>query len=64
VIRPGNGIGHPAYMQRFGKPGDTLIGSDSRTAAAVNVTFCPPASDKRQPIVHLSLRGGQKVPWV
>jgi len=32
--RPGNGISHPVHMQRFGKPGDTLIGSDSHTAAA------------------------------
>src|SRR6478672_10549022 len=32
--RPGNGISHPVHMQRFGKPGQTLIGSDSHTAAA------------------------------
>jgi len=32
--RPGNGISHPVHMQRLGKPGDTLIGSDSHTAAA------------------------------
>jgi aconitate hydratase len=32
--RAGNGISHPVHMQRFGKPGDTLIGSDSHTAAA------------------------------
>jgi aconitate hydratase len=32
--RPGNGISHPVHMQRFGKPGDTLIGSDSHSAAA------------------------------
>jgi aconitase A len=32
--RSGNGISHPVHMQRFGKPGDTLIGSDSHTAAA------------------------------
>jgi aconitate hydratase len=32
--RPGNGISHPVHMQRFGKPGATLIGSDSHTAAA------------------------------
>jgi aconitate hydratase len=32
--RPGNGISHPVHMQRFGKPGVTLIGSDSHTAAA------------------------------
>jgi aconitate hydratase len=32
--RPGNGISHPTHMQRFGKPGETLIGSDSHSAAA------------------------------
>jgi aconitate hydratase len=32
--RAGNGISHPVHMQRFGKPGETLIGSDSHTAAA------------------------------
>jgi aconitate hydratase len=32
--RPGNGISHPVHMQRFGRPGHTLIGSDSHTAAA------------------------------
>ena len=32
--RPGNGVSHPVHMQRFGKPGKTLIGSDSHTPAA------------------------------
>src|SRR5688572_23112001 len=32
--RPGNGISHPVHMQRFGKPGATLVGSDSHTPAA------------------------------
>ena len=32
--RPGTGISHPTHMQRFGKPGDLLIGCDSHTAAA------------------------------
>jgi aconitate hydratase len=32
--RPGNGISHPTHMERFGKPGQTLIGSDSHTSAA------------------------------
>ncbi|MCV7031158.1 aconitate hydratase [Mycobacterium sherrisii] len=35
--RPGNGISHPVHMQHFGKPGDTLIGSDSHTAAAGSI---------------------------
>src|SRR3954467_10640130 len=32
--RPGNGISPPVHMQRFGKPGLTLVGSDSHTPAA------------------------------
>jgi aconitate hydratase len=28
------GISHPAHMERFGKPGATLVGSDSHTPAA------------------------------
>lgn len=35
--RAGNGISHPVHMQRFGKPGATLIGGDSHTAAAGSV---------------------------
>jgi aconitate hydratase len=31
---PGNGVSHPVHMQRFGKPGKTLAGSDSHTCAA------------------------------
>jgi len=31
--RPGNGVSHPVHMQRFGKPGQTLLGSDSHTPA-------------------------------
>jgi aconitate hydratase len=32
--RPGNGVSHPVHMQYFGKPGKTLLGSDSHTPAA------------------------------
>jgi aconitate hydratase len=31
---PGNGVSHPLHMERFGKPGKTLLGSDSHTCAA------------------------------
>ncbi len=31
--RPGNGVSHPVHMRHFGKPGQTLIGSDSHTCA-------------------------------
>jgi len=29
--RPGNGISHQVHVERFGKPGTTLLGSDSHT---------------------------------
>src|SRR6266436_82323 len=31
---PGNGVSHVVHMQRFGKPGKSLLGSDSHTPAA------------------------------
>lgn len=31
---PGNGISHPVHMERFGKPGASLVGCDSHTTAA------------------------------
>ncbi len=31
---PGNGISHPVHMERFGKPGALLAGSDSHSCAA------------------------------
>ena len=32
--RPGNGVSHPVHQDRFGRPGKTLLGSDSHTPAA------------------------------
>ncbi len=32
--KPGNGICHQVHLERFGKPGQTLIGSDSHTPTA------------------------------
>ncbi|GAB3216979.1 aconitate hydratase [Mycolicibacterium hippocampi] len=32
--KPGNGVSHPTHMQRFGVPGQTMVGSDSHTPAA------------------------------
>jgi aconitate hydratase len=32
--KPGNGVSHPTHMQRFGRPGKVLVGSDSHTCAA------------------------------
>lgn len=31
---PGNGVSHPTHMESFGRPGQTLVGSDSHTCAA------------------------------
>ena len=35
--RPGNGICHQVHLERFGIPGKTLIGSDSRTPPGVGM---------------------------
>src|SRR5262249_15924733 len=32
--RPENGVSHPIHIERFGVPGETLLGSDSHTCAA------------------------------
>ncbi len=32
--QPGNGVSHPVHQERFGRPGKTLLGSDSHTPAA------------------------------
>jgi aconitate hydratase len=32
--RAGNGVSHPVHQERFGRPGKTLLGSDSHTPAA------------------------------
>lgn len=32
--KPGNGVSHPLHQSRFGKPGATMVGSDSHTCAA------------------------------
>jgi aconitate hydratase len=35
--RPGNGICHQVHLERFAKPGDTLLGADSHTPTAGGV---------------------------
>lgn len=35
--RAGNGVSHPLHMEYFGKPGKTLLGSDSHTCAAGSI---------------------------
>ena len=34
MSRPGNGICHQVHLERFGKPGVTLLGADSHTSTA------------------------------
>lgn len=41
--RPGNGICHQVQLERFGKPGRTLIGSDSHTPTA-GASVCWPSA--------------------
>ncbi len=36
--RPGNGICHQVHIERFGRPGYTLLGSDSHTLGAAGVS--------------------------
>ena len=73
--RPGNGISHPVHMQRFGKPGDTLIGSDSHTAAAgmfafgaggidVALALAGEPAHLRMPAVFGVKLTGRLPPWV
>jgi len=38
---PGNGVSHPVHMERFGKPGKTLLGADSHTCAAGSLGRTP-----------------------
>jgi len=36
---PGNGISHQVHMERFGVPGETILGSDSHTSGAAGVSM-------------------------
>ncbi len=36
---PGNGISHQVHMERFGIPGETILGSDSHTPGAAGVSM-------------------------
>jgi aconitate hydratase len=37
--RPGNGVSHQVHMERFGRPGATLLGADSHTPGAAGVSM-------------------------
>jgi aconitate hydratase len=36
--KPGNGVSHQVHMERFGVPGNTLLGADSHTPGAAGVS--------------------------
>ena len=76
--RPGNGICHQVHLERFGKPGKTLIGSDSHTPTGggigmlamgaggldVAVAMGGGAYHIPMPLVTLVRLTGQLRPWV
>ncbi|MDZ4183941.1 MAG: aconitate hydratase [Desulfuromonadales bacterium] len=37
--RPGNGVSHQVHMERFGRPGATLLGADSHSPGAAGVAM-------------------------
>ena len=39
LSRPGNGISHQVHLERFGKPGLTLLGADSHTPTAAGLAM-------------------------
>jgi len=41
--RPGNGVSHPCHKENFGKPGKTLLGSDSTRRRAARSACWPSA---------------------
>jgi len=76
--RPGNGVCHQVHIERFGKPGKTLIGSDSHTPTGggigmlamgaggldVAVAMGGGAYHIPMPYVTLIQLSGQLQPWV
>jgi aconitate hydratase len=37
VSKPGNGVSHQVHLERFGKPGRTMLGADSHTTSAAGL---------------------------
>ncbi len=76
--RPGNGICHQVHLERFGKPGKTLIGSDSHTPTGggvgmlaigaggldVAMSMAGHAFDLKMPMVVKVNLTGKLQPWV
>jgi aconitate hydratase len=38
VSKPGNGVSHQVHLERFGRPGKTLLGADSHTPTAAGLS--------------------------
>ncbi len=77
--RPGNGISHYIHMERFGKPGQTMLGADSHTTQAGCVGMVAigaggldvavvlggyPYEIACPEVVEVHLEGTLKRPWV
>lgn len=76
--RPGNGVSHPVHMERFGKPGTSLLGSDSHTCSGgamgmlaigaggleVAVAMAGEPFYVKMPLVHGVKLVGELPPWV
>jgi aconitate hydratase len=77
--RPGNGISHYIHMERFGKPGQTMLGADSHTtqagclgmvaigAGGLDVAVVlggHPYEISCPEVIEVRLEGALKRPWV
>lgn len=77
--RPGNGISHQVHLERFGRPGDVLLGSDSHTPTAGGLGLLAigvggldaasamagfPFSIAMPNVVGVKMTGGLARPWV
>ena len=76
--RPGNGISHVVHMQRFGRPGKSMLGADSHTPAAgalamlaigaggldVALAICGEPFPTAMPAVFGVRLTGELPPWV
>lgn len=76
--KPGNGICHQVHLERFAKPGDTLLGADSHTPNAgamgviaigaggldVAIAMAGGAYHLKMPEVVLVKLKGKLLPWV
>ncbi len=60
--RPGNGICHQIHLERFARPGETLLGSDSHTPTCGALGMLAIARRLAAPACPLVL-GAWRLPW-